>query len=89
MGKQSVAPAPAKSKPAKRKPVHPPPEPKPTRMEHAEEKFPKLVALLKEHPGQTAIQLQHLGWRPEIDGELEEAQRAGLIAWVHGKWYAV
>ncbi len=53
------------------------------------EKFAKLVALLKEHPGQTAIQLQHLGWRPEIEGELEEAQKAGLIVWEHGKWYAV
>ncbi len=43
------------------------------------EKVAKLVALLKEYPGQTAIELQHLGWRPEIDGELEEAQKAGLI----------
>ena len=46
------------------------------------EKFAKLVAILKEYPGQT-------GWRPETDGELEEAQKAGVIVWVHGKWYAV
>jgi hypothetical protein len=52
------------------------------------EKFAKLVALLKEHPGRTAIELQHLGYRPETDGELTEAEKAGLIVWVHGKWYA-
>ena len=34
-------------------------------------KFAKLVALLKEHLGQTAIQLQHLGCRPETDGGAE------------------
>ncbi len=53
------------------------------------EKFAKLVALLKEHPGQTAIQLQHLGWRPETDGELTEAEQAGRIVYLHGKWFAV
>ncbi len=53
------------------------------------EKFAKLVALLKEHPGQTAIELGHLGWRPETDGELTEAEKAGVIVWVRQKWFAV
>jgi hypothetical protein len=51
--------------------------------------FAKLVALLKEYPGRTAIELEHLGWRPETHGEPTEAQRAGLIVWVRNKWYAV
>ena len=51
--------------------------------------FAKLVALLKDHPGRTAIELQHLGWRPETDGDLEAAEKAGRIVWVHKKWYAV
>ncbi len=52
-------------------------------------KFAKLVALLKEHLGETAIQLQHLGCRPKTDGELEEAEKAGRIVWVRQRWYAV
>ncbi len=52
-------------------------------------KFAKLVALLKEYTGRTAIELEHLGWRPETHGELTEAQKAGLIVWVRNKWYAV
>ncbi len=54
-----------------------------------QKQFAKLVALLKEYPGQTAIQLQHLGWRPETDDDLREAERAGLIVWVRNRWYAV
>jgi hypothetical protein len=62
---------------------HAPPPP------HDVEKFAKLVALLKEYPGRTAIELQHLGWRPETDGELKEAEKAGAIVWVRKKWFAV
>ena len=52
-------------------------------------KFGKLVALLKQHPGKNAIELSHLGWRPETHGNLMEAQKAGLIVWVKDKWFAV
>jgi hypothetical protein len=64
---------------------HAPPTPPPQDVE----KFAKLVALLKEHPGRTAIELQHLGWRPETHGELKEAEKAGVIVWVRKKWFAV
>ncbi len=47
------------------------------------------MALLKEHAGRTAIELQHLGWRPETHGELKEAEKAGVIVWVRKKWFAV
>ena len=53
------------------------------------EKFAKLMALLKQYPGRNAIELGHLGWRPETHGDLREAQKAGLIVWVKNKWYAV
>jgi hypothetical protein len=63
--------------------------PRPMRGKPDVQKFAKLVAILKEHPGQTAIELGHLGWRPETDGDLAEAEKAGLIVYAHGKWYAV
>ena len=49
------------------------------------EKFARLVALLKQYPGRNAIELGHLGWRPETHGDLREAQKAGLIVWVQNK----
>jgi hypothetical protein len=72
-----------------RKPTGAPPHVSRPPAKQAVERFAKLVALLKEHPGRTAIELQHLGWRPETDGELEEAEKAGLIVWVRQKWFAV
>ena len=52
-------------------------------------KFAKLVALLTEHPGRNAIELEHLGYRPETHGDLMEAQKAGVIVWMRKAWYAV
>ena len=53
------------------------------------EKFAKLVALLKQYPGRNAIELEHLGWRPETHGDMLAAQKAGGIVLVKNKWYAV
>ena len=53
------------------------------------EKSAKLVALLKEHPGRTAIELGHLGYRPETHGGLMEARKAGVIMRVRKGGYAV
>src|SRR3974377_1169066 len=66
-----------------------PPEKEPQTGKPGVEKFAKLVALLKEYPGRNAIELQHLGYRPETHGDLIEAQKAGLIVWVKDKWFAV
>jgi len=40
-------------------------------------------------PRKNAIKLRHLGWRPEMHGDLMEAQKAGPIVWVKDKWFAV
>ncbi|HWT82895.1 MAG TPA: hypothetical protein VN648_29280 [Candidatus Methylomirabilis sp.] len=40
-------------------------------------KFAKRVALLKEYPGRTAIELEHLAWRPESHGDLTGRAEGG------------
>lgn len=50
--------------------------------------FDKLVEIVRKNPGKDAIALKGKGFRPQTHGSLREAEKAGLVKYINGGWYA-
>lgn len=58
-------------------------------LERAEaQKRAKLVNLIRQYPGLDAIALKGKGFRPQSHGSLRDAEKAGVITYRNGGWYA-